>query len=294
MDRVGAFPEKLGLAMRAVSYSRVALAQALGVDKSLIGRWLSGSVHPTEHNLTRLTGLIAASNPAFRLVDWFCDVPDFAAGLGLPPPLQAVDSVGPQTSLLGPFVDLSRDETARRGAAYEGFWRTSRPSALMPDRIFHDYGMIRRADNGLLEVRMSGAGLNFTGWMMLGESNLFVYLDDPVGRTPLALMFRGVTLPRAMVIDGLLMLAALDPSRTLAAMPILLERIGDLSGAADADLARCDTMNFLEPEPLEPLSPDDLAKRVFRGGTGLNPASFLSVGAADSLSRGSTEAGLSG
>ena len=294
MERVGAFPEKLGLAMRATSLSRVALAQALGVDKSLIGRWLSGSVHPTEHNLTRLTALIAGRSPDLRLADWFGDSVEFADRLGLPPPHSSRHADDENTILLGPFVELSREETARRGSAYEGFWRTSRPSALMPDRIFHDYGMIRRADNGLLEVRMRGAGLNFTGWMMLGEGNLFVYLDDPVGRTPLALMFRGVTLPRAMVIDGLLMLAALDPSRTLAAMPIVLERIGDLSGDAEADLALCEQLQESEPEPLEPIEPEVLRAHVFRGGEALHPGCMLSVGAADSLSRGSTKAGLSG
>jgi transcriptional regulator with XRE-family HTH domain len=294
MERVGAFPEKLELAMRAVSLSRVALAQVLGVDKSLIGRWLSGAVHPTEHNLARLTALFARRNPDLRLADWFGDSVEFAARLGLPSPHPSGHQDDENPLLLGPFVALSREETARRGAAYEGFWRTSRPSALMPDRIFHDYGMIRRADNGLLEVRMRGAGLNFTGWMMPGEGNLFVYLDDPVGRTPLALMFRGVTLPRAMVIDGLLMLAALDPSRTLAAMPILLERIDDLSDDAQADLERCDQLQELEPEPLEPLEPEVLRARVFRGGEALHPGSLLSVGAADSLSRGSTKAGLSG
>lgn len=291
---MGAFAEKLGLAMRATALSRVALAKALEVDKSLIGRWLSGAVHPTEHNLARLTTLFAGRNPDLRMADWFGDSVDFARRLGLSPPHASSPADDENALLLGPFVALSREETARRGAAYEGFWRTSRPSALMPDRIFHDYGMIRRADNGLLEVRMRGAGLNFSGWMMPGEGNLFVYLDDPVGRTPLALMFRGVTLPRAMVIDGLLMIAALDPSRTLAAMPILLERIDDLSGDPQADLARCMQMQELEPEPLEPIGPEALRARVFRGGDALHPGCLLSVGAADSLSRGSTQAGLSG
>lgn len=280
--------------MRASSLSRVALAQALGVDKSLIGRWLSGAVHPTEHNLSRLTALIAERNPDLRMADWFGDSGELAARLGLPPPSMAAATVDEGTSFLGSFIAHARDETARRGAAYEGFWRTSRSSALMPDRIFHDYGMIRRVDNGLLEVRMSGAGLNFRGWMMPAEGNLFVYLDDPVGRTPLALMFRGVTLPRAMVIDGLLMLAALDPSRTLAVMPILLERVDDLSGDSQADLERCKGLQDLEPEPLEPLDPETLRARVFRGGVSLHAGSFMSVSAADSLSRGSTHEGLRG
>jgi hypothetical protein len=55
------------------------------------------------------------------------------------------------------------------------------------------------------------------------------------------------------VLDGLLLLAALDATRTPGAMPIVLERVGDLSGDAAADEARFDAMEDAAPEPLEPL-----------------------------------------
>lgn len=295
MDRVGGFPEKLGLAMRIASLSRVALAQALGVDKSLIGRWLSGAVHPTEHNLARLAGLIATSHPDFTLADWFVDSPDFAARLGLPGLLPA-ESKTPNENVLGGFVERARAETARRGSSYEGFWRTTRPSLLMTDTLFHDYGLIRRAASGLLEVRMKGAGLGFSGWMMPGEGNLFVFLDDPVGMTPLSLAFRGVSLPRAMVLDGLLLLAGLDAGRTIGALPIVLERVGDLSGDLILDDARCETMANEEPPPLEPIDPTALRNHIFRGAAGqdVDAGAFLAIDAGHSLSRGSTNGGLSG
>lgn len=286
MDRVGAFPEKLGLVMRALSLSRVALAQSLAIDKSLAGRWLSGAVHPTEHNLVRLTALIAARVPEFRLADWFGDSEEFARLFGLPAPHTAPIDDESAIAFLGPFLDRSRDETLRRGQVYEGFWRTSRPSLLMTDRLFHDYGMIRRTAGGMLEVRMRGAGLTFSGWALPGEGNLFAFLQDPVGMTPMSLVFRGVTLPRAMVLDGLILLAALDATRTPGAMPIVLERVGDLSGDAAADEARCDAMEEAAPEPLEPLDPEALHQRIFR--------SALAVGAQDSLSRGCTGGGLTG
>ena len=290
MERVGAFPEKLGLVMRAHSLSRVALAHDLAIDKSLAGRWLSGAVHPTEHNLARLTALISVQLPAFRLADWFSDPEDFAALFGLPAP-QAVP-IDPDSAIafLGPFLARSRDETLRRGQVYEGFWRSSRPSLLMSDRLFHDYAMIRRAANGMLEVRIRGAGLAFAGWALPGEGNIFAFLQDPVGMTPMSLVFRGVTLPRAMVLDGLLLLAALDATRTPGAMPIVLERVGDLSGDTAADDANYDLMEDAAPEPLEPLGEELLQQRIFRnGGTAV-----LSVGAQDSLSRGTTSGGLIG
>ncbi len=290
MERVGAFPEKLGLAMRALSLSRVALAHDLAIDKSLVGRWLSGAVHPTEHNLARLTALIGARLDDFRLADWFGEAAEFAARFGLPPP--PAEPIEPESAIafLGPFLARSREETLRRGAAYEGFWRSSRPSLLMTKQIFHDYAMIRRAANGLLEVRINGAGLTFAGWALPGEGNIFAFLQDPVGMTPMSLLFRGVTLPRAMVLDGLLLLAALDATRTPGAMPILLERVGDLSGDPAADEIRFEQMEGAAPEPLEPLDPELLQQRVL----GARGSASLSVEAHDSLSRGTTSSGLSG
>jgi hypothetical protein len=298
MDRVGAFSDKLGLAMRALSLSRVALAHDLEVDKSLVGRWLSGAVHPTEHNLARLTALVAARAAEFRLADWFEDSARFAERFGLAAPQSQPSGRDSLAEFFGPFLDRARGEALRRGSAYEGFWRSSRPSLLMTDRLFHDYALIRGAANGLLEVRIHGAGLTFTGWALPGEGNLFGWLQDPVGLTPMSLVFRGVTLPRAMVLDGLLLLAGLDPTRTLGALPILLERVGDLSGDPAADDARFLTYIEREPEPLEPLGEVALRARIFRetGPAALaqGESAFLSVGAHDSLSRGTTSGGLSG
>lgn len=298
MERVGAFPVKLGVAMRALSLSRVALAHDLAVDKSLIGRWVTGAVHPTEHNLVRLSALLSRHVAEFRLADWFLDPGEFAGRFGLPEPLlePAADNLG--AALLGSFLGRTRAEAIHRGAAYEGFWRTTRPSLLMTDRLFHDYGMIRRSDNGLLEVRMRGAGLGFSGWMMPSEGNLFVILQDPVGMTPMSLIFRGVALPRATVLDGLLLLAGLDATRTPGVLPILLERIGDLSGDTGRDDERCESLSEHEPQPIEPLDPEVVAARIFRN-SGPRAAAdggptFLSVGALDGLSCGTTGEGLAG
>jgi hypothetical protein len=290
MGRVGHFSDKLGLVMRALSFSRVALAQDLAIDKSLVGRWLSGAVHPTEHNLVRLTELVSVRKPDFRLADWFGPLDEFAARFGLPEPLPANPASQTVDGVLGPFLDRSREETARRGSAYEGFWRTARPSLLMTNQLFHDYGMFRRTSSGLLEVRMRGAGLNFSGLMLPGEGNLFVLLQDPVGMTPMFLVLKGVALPRAMVLDGLLLIAALDAVRTPGAMPIILERVGDLSHDPAADDAFCESMEDVAPEPLEPLGEEALHQRIFRVG---NPGA-LTVDVQGSHSRGTTSKGLSG
>lgn len=299
MEHISDLATKLDLALKALTLSRVGLAQALGVDKSLVGRWLSGTVHPTEHNLSRLTALISERHEGFRLIDWYGGLDEFAHGFGIE---TASPSGSPPAILrqgpLAQFLESSRHELMLHGAAYEGFWRTARPSLLMRDRVFHDYGFIRRGADGLLEVQMRGAGLAFDGWLFPIAGNVFVFLFDETGRTPMTVLLRGVNLPRAMVMDGILQLAALDSDRTPAAVPIVLERLGDLGGDAAQDRATCDRMMEDEAAPIDPIPADLLEERLFRSvGRDVSMAggeSFLAVTSARSLSRGITATGLAG
>jgi hypothetical protein len=299
MSHVPDLPLKLDLALKVLSLSRVGLSQRLGVDKSLVGRWLSGAVHPTEHNLSRLTGLVSEAYPAFRMADWFGSMTDFAQNFGVEPPVRPSPAqVSGGHPLLSAFLETVMPETAHRASAYEGLWRTARPSVLMRDRIFHDYGMVRRGNDGMLEVVMEGSGLTFSGWLFPIAGNVFVFLFDATGRTPMTVLFKGVSLPTASVLDGILMLAALDADRTPAAVPVILERVGDVSGDRDTDDARFARMVAEQSEPLEPLCADELKARLFRD---IGPAvaakggdPFLIVSSAQSLSRGITTAGLKG
>jgi transcriptional regulator with XRE-family HTH domain len=63
------FSEKLGLVLKALSMSRGQLAAQLGVDKSIVGRWATGAVQPSAHNLSRLTGLVAGRVDGFITLD---------------------------------------------------------------------------------------------------------------------------------------------------------------------------------------------------------------------------------
>jgi hypothetical protein len=135
---------------------------------------------------------------------------------------------------------------------------------LMGGRAMHDHGMLRAAGNGLLEVRMGGGGLIFKGWAMLAEGNLFAILYDSVGCTPLFLIFRGVPLPKATMLDGLLLFSSLDASRTPSATPIVLERIGDLSGDREADDAACEAYCGRETLAKEGEVPETLLAHLIR------------------------------
>ena len=196
------------------------------------------------------------------------------------------------------MIDQARLMTERRGASLEGFWRTTRPSVIMAGRMFNDHGMIRTGPSGLLEVRIGGAGLLFEGWMLPAEGNLFCLLYDSIGMTPLFLVFKGVPLPKVDLLDGLLLFAALNAGRTPAAVPVVLERIGDLAGDREADEATCRELIARNPVAGQDAVPETILRHLVRD---MGPAAAAAGGdmflmaSAVGLSRPSTESGqLSG
>src|SRR6201996_8916679 len=147
------FAKKLELVLKVMSMSRARLAADLGVDKSVVGRWVSGSVQPSAHNLSLLSALIAERIPGFTTLDWDRSLAAFAELIGAD--LKAVSGHAPTAaSALAGLPLLGMDQflaaTALRGAAYEGFYRGTRPFILAPGRYMHDYGMVRIDATGLL------------------------------------------------------------------------------------------------------------------------------------------------
>lgn len=294
------FSEKLDLVLKALSMSRGRLAADLGVDKSLVGRWASGAVTPSAHNLENLTRLVAQRQAGFTMLDWDRDLGSLAEVFGVEaniarPPAATTNgaSVG---GLPLPGLDLVRMMTERRAATYEGFWRSTRPSIAMPGEIFHDYGMIRRGADGLLQFKMGGSGLLFDGWLMPNEGQLFAILFDTVGQTPVFLIFNGVSLHKALQLDGLILAAALNAARTPSAYPVILERIGDLTGDEAADDARCEELLQLDTMATEETAPEAVRRHLIRD---IGPAAaeagtgelFLLSTWANSLSKGLSSGG---
>lgn len=78
MPAVADFAHKFGLVLKACNLSRGRLAQAVGVDKSVVSRWASGVQAPTDHNLTLLTEAVTRHRPGFARPDWDLDPQAFA------------------------------------------------------------------------------------------------------------------------------------------------------------------------------------------------------------------------
>ena len=136
------FGERLTLALKALSMSRGRLASELGVDKSLVGRWASGSVRPSAHNLERLTHLLATKRPGLTMLDWEIEPGDFAGLFGLA--ADALSTAEPSGFSLPPqLIEAAQATTTMRGEAYEGFWRATHPAVIAPGKFFQEHGIIR-------------------------------------------------------------------------------------------------------------------------------------------------------
>lgn len=287
------FSAKLALALKALSLSRGRLAADLGVDKSVVGRWVTGAAEPSGHNLSRLTGLIAGRVPGFNALDWDRELPDFAARLGADPVAAGVASPNSLLQALPlPLLDQIRATTALRGAAYEGFFRSTRPFVQNPGRYIHDHGMVRMGDQGLLALRMGTGGQVVQGWMLPMQNQLFVIASDLTSGALVFGIFHGVPAAKAQVVDGLILGAALDPGRTPTASVMMFERIGDLSGDPAADDARFEELAASNPVVAEGSLPEailaHLTPDVGPTAWGLGGDWQLRMPLARSLARGPT------
>jgi len=247
MASTTAFASKFDLVLKALSMSRARMAADLAVDKSLVGRWASGKVTPSAHNLTRLTELIAGKRPGFTMLDWDRDLEGLAGVLGIEAsaaPAQAFDWVPPVI-----FADAVQGAAAR-GAAYEGIWRSTRPSSDLPGRFLHDHSLIRRSDSGLLSFKTGVEGVSYEGWALLLQHQLFSVAADRAHGTLLFSIFNGVARQKAQVLDGITLACLRDAGGSPVASTCLLERVEDLSGDEAEDDRRYEACIAAQGSPL--------------------------------------------
>src|SRR5262249_34095267 len=127
------------------------------------------------------------------------------------------------------------------------------------------------------------------------EGQLFAILFDTVGQTPIFVIFNGVPLSKASMLDGIVMAAALNAARTPSAYPIVMERIGDLTGDRETDDRTAEELLARAPLAPEGEVPADIRKHLVRD---IGPEAakkggsmFLLSPAFSTLSRGETIGG---
>jgi transcriptional regulator with XRE-family HTH domain len=238
---------KIDLVMKALTLSRGRLAAELAVNKSMVSRWLSGTVIPSSHNLSQLTLLVAQRVPGFTLLDWDRDLAALADRLGAgiaapvhapaaPPPPPAEDAMPAFRSMTG-----ARREIARHGAAYEGLWQGVRPACTQPGVVLREHILIQKVGPDL-RIVWGGAGWRCEGWLMPILGQLYGMMSDDADDSVQFCILNGNRMPRVDTIDGLILTNAKDTTDTPTAEVCLLERVGDLTGDAEADEARYEAL----------------------------------------------------
>jgi hypothetical protein len=232
------FSAKLELALKILSMTRSQLAAELGVDKSVAGRWVSGAVRPSAHNLSQLTAMIARRVPGFTILDWERDLDALALRLGADASALKLDAppVNPLALTLSCLPQVLAT-TALRGSAYEGFFRSTRVWARLGDQFIHDYTMMRLGGDGLLRMTMVTAGIYTDGWVLPLHNQLYCVGCERATGTPVFGIFHAAGGLNAKTLDGLILTSIHDVGRTPTAAPSVLHRIGDLSGDAARDEA---------------------------------------------------------
>jgi transcriptional regulator with XRE-family HTH domain len=242
------FSENLRLVLKLLSMSAAGLASELAVDKSVVSRWLNGSVQPSAHNLSRLSALVAGRVGGFRALDWERTPDSLAEIFGADP--RAISSLRPARQSNGlqfAIWDQMVSTTALRGRAYEGFFRSTRPHPRDPDGYLHEWGMIRRDEIGLLRLRMGSAEATVAGWLIPLQDLVYIVAAAVNTGAMMFGIFNGAGASRVDVFDGLILLAANDKGRSPLATAMLCERVGELSGDADADDRRFDELSSQNP-----------------------------------------------
>ena len=273
------FGQKLAMVLKALTLSNGRFAADLGVDKSVVGRWLSGAVKPSMHNLARLTAQVAAKSPGFSMLDWDLDLAelqDLVTDHRRSPPTREAAAMLLDWPPRG-VVEEAAAATALRGDAYEGFWRSTRLSNEVPGRFVHDQILMRKSANGLLQVRTGVIEMRFEGISFPSQTQLVGMSVDAESGVFIFSVFNGVLRHRADVMDGLAMTVTRNAGGSAVAMAVVMERTGELSGDEAADDARYEASIQMNPLAPEGSVPESIRKHLFKD---VGPTAFAAGGAA--------------
>ena len=220
------FAAKLALVRQQLDWSRAKLAQQVGIDKSLAGRWTKGVSRPTAYSLARLTSALAQAIPGLKSDEWQLPIEQFALRVGADP-VTAARAAAKGHDARMTIAGLKFPPIASWGEPYLGLWAGFYQSVLNKGipRLF----ALRFFINDLGLRCEAGEG-NFKGEgpVIATRSHVQCLFDvgplyDRVGHC----MFNGVHAPRAAIIDGLVCIIAGDSGGTPTASPIVVYRLDE-------------------------------------------------------------------
>jgi transcriptional regulator with XRE-family HTH domain len=250
----GPFSDKLRLVLKRASMSAAQLAKETRVHKSVVSRWLAGSVTPSAHNLARLTAVLAQTLPDLRLLDWDRDLADLAGRIGAgDAPEAAPSAVRKARGLPLTLLDEALVSASRQARAYEGFYRITRVTAMSPTGFVHEFAIVRMEPIGLLSMRIVSFGAKAEGWLLPLHGQIHMILADPIHGGLVFGAANAEDTRRVTTMGSILMGSSPDVARTPTGQGAHIEHVADLTGDEAADEARflALTQSYPIPQPDE-------------------------------------------
>ena len=231
------FGAKLALVLKTLTISNGRLAADLAVDKSLVGRWVSGAVKPSSHNLGRLTRHLAQRVEGFSLIEWEMPIAELRARMN---PARTMETPRPRDIGDVPHARAqSLIEVQREGAAYPGLYAHFRKAFRNTGEILVELMIIWRDGDRLL-FRSFDPSFSHTGEILIVRHQMFFVGEDDARADGLMFMIvNGVGGRKAYRLDGVAMSVAGDRQRTPGACVTVMQRIADLETDSTAPGTRC-------------------------------------------------------
>lgn len=226
------FAVKLELVCKKLNWSRAKLAQQVGVDKSLAGRWLVGTSRPTGNSLMRLNDAVGRTLPDFTAAAWDLTPPAFAAELDVAPPaaLATTDILRGLRVFQGTAANLDR-----MTALYAGFYRLWFAGFLNNGTVCRRACWIRR-DGGTLRFDAGGGMVIYAGECAATPERLYLTGENPVFDGLIFLSLARGRRASSTRLSGIFVYYIMSGEGGIAAVPAVLERLssGGANAAADA------------------------------------------------------------
>lgn len=288
-----AFNLKFEFVAKALSLSRGQLAMQLGIDKSVVSRWLSGARRPTSSGLARLTALVAGRVDGFTMLDWDLDLEALAvrlAPIAERRPSAMVHEATP-TGLREwqalPRLHEAMLASGDAGQAAAGLWRALAPMPGSTSQFGQSFSMFRVNADGSLRVDTGFFTMRRLGWSVAVGMQFFSCVTGTEdGYCAFTIMNRTPT-PTLDVMDGIFLGCMADNGGVPIAMPLVMERIGDLTGDDETDEARLADLLMTNPV----LAAEEVAVEIRKRLAASVDPSLLTMAAVGSLARGRRSAG---
>jgi transcriptional regulator with XRE-family HTH domain len=249
---IDGFAEKLRLALGRANLSRTALAQRVGMDKSVVARWSSGALNPADHSLAALSAALGAAIPGFDRTAWDLPMAGFAARIGVAAPARPS---GTAPALADSALDFALDLTAgsveQAAAIYAGIWLELYPAMGRPGELAGFAGRLRLLPGqpALSFEFTNGGTVHAVGHAFAIHVRLnCVYRSLHLRDTLSFTLLDGVHDEKAEILDGIKLSRSAGVDRVIGAGRAIWLRLSDATDDATyaAAVARSQALNLAQ------------------------------------------------